>query len=201
VSPAQNGRSDRASLAYGCRWLRKPFGFGLSLGWNPVRDDLTRNPRRPAEAGLLPRQICLIRAGVSYAIRARTRAHLERTQIVRPRPSRTCGGEAENARGTGVMRLVTVRQDAPEWVSLAGRGSSDRSHQAWRRHLFPAGVVIECPGVEHRAGSIDRWLDSPPQEVGDCAPVLSIRGWDVVYSLAVKASRIRRGIRPRSLTV
>jgi hypothetical protein len=58
---------------------------------------------------------------------------------------------------------------------LAGWGSSDRSHQAWRRHLFPAGVVIECPGVEHRAGSIDRWLDSPPQEVGDCAPVLSIR--------------------------
>ena len=30
-------------------------------------------------------------------------------------------------------------------------------------------------------------------------PVVSIRGRDVVYSLAVKASRIRRGIRPRSL--
>jgi hypothetical protein len=37
------------------------------------------------------------------------------------------------------------------------------------------GVVINCTGVEHRAGSIDRWLDSPPQELGDCAPVLSIR--------------------------
>src|SRR5918995_551814 len=76
---------------------------------------------------------------------------------------------------------------------LAGRGSSDRSDQAWRRHLSTAGVVIECPGVEHRAGSIDGWLDSPPQQVGDGAPVLSIRGWEVVYSLAVKVAQALPG--------
>jgi hypothetical protein len=60
--------------------------------------------------------------------------------------------------------------------------------------------VIECTGVEHRAGSIDRWLDSPTQGVG-IAPRPADSGWDIVYSLAVQASRIRRGIRPRSLTV
>jgi hypothetical protein len=41
-----------------------------------------------------------IRAGVVYAIRARTRAQIESTQIVRPRPQ-TRGGPVEGARGTG----------------------------------------------------------------------------------------------------
>jgi hypothetical protein len=72
------------------------------------------------------------------------------------------------------MRLVTFRQDAPEWVisQVAALLTGLTSVAATP---ISAGVVIECPGVEHRAGSIDRWLDSPPQEVGDCAPVLSIR--------------------------
>jgi hypothetical protein len=57
-----------------------------------------------------------IRDGGVHAIRARTRAQIESTQIVCPRPHRTRGGQIETARGNGLMRLVTVRQDAPEWV-------------------------------------------------------------------------------------
>src|SRR5215216_431133 len=97
-----------------------------------------------------------------------------------PRPSR------RGPHTSIVMRWVTVRQDAPEWVIPQVAALLTGLTQAWRRRLSTAGVVIECPRVEHRAGSIDGWLDPPPQEVGDC-PVLSIRGWDLVYSLAVKA--------------
>jgi hypothetical protein len=54
-----------------------------------------RHPALPRLRTDLP-----IRAGVVYAIRARTRAQIESTQIVRPRPHRTRGGPVEGARGT-----------------------------------------------------------------------------------------------------
>jgi hypothetical protein len=53
-----------------------------------------------------------IRAGVVNAIRARTRAQIEITQIIRPRTHRTRGGPVEGARGTG---------DPPELGRRAGR--------------------------------------------------------------------------------
>jgi uncharacterized membrane protein len=63
-------------------------------------------PFRDIRRLLLGRPYLPIRAGVVYAIRARTRAQIERTQIertqiVRPRPHRTRGGPVEGARGTG----------------------------------------------------------------------------------------------------
>jgi hypothetical protein len=42
-----------------------------------------------------------IRAGVVYAIRARTRAQIESTQIVSSAATQTRGGPVEGARGTG----------------------------------------------------------------------------------------------------
>jgi hypothetical protein len=45
-----------------------------------------------------------IRAGVVYAIRARTRAQIYGTQIVRLLPPRTRERALENARGTDVMK-------------------------------------------------------------------------------------------------
>jgi hypothetical protein len=62
--------------------------------------------------GLQPRQICLIGAGVVHAIRARTRAQIESTQIIRQRPHRTRGGQVERARGTGDPRSREVPQNA-----------------------------------------------------------------------------------------
>jgi hypothetical protein len=56
-----------------------------------------------------------IRAGVVYAIRARTRAQIESTQIVRPRPHRTRGGLVEGVRGTGDLSTLGHRDGgAPE---------------------------------------------------------------------------------------
>jgi hypothetical protein len=56
----------------------------------------------------LTRQICLmIRAGVVYAIRARTRAQIHNAQIARPRPHRTrggAGGRRRRNRRSGVDR-------------------------------------------------------------------------------------------------
>jgi hypothetical protein len=44
---------------------------------------------------------CLIRAGGRIGDPRRTRAQIESTQIVRPRPDRTRGEPVERARGTG----------------------------------------------------------------------------------------------------
>jgi hypothetical protein len=59
-------------------------------------------PRREERSGAdtdLP-----IREGIVSVIHARTRAQIERTQIVRSWPHRTRVSQADNARGTDVMK-------------------------------------------------------------------------------------------------
>jgi hypothetical protein len=59
-----------------------------------------------------------IGAGVVCAIRARTRAQIQSTQIVRPRPHRTRGGLVEGPRGTGDLSQLELDADH---VSLGRR--------------------------------------------------------------------------------
>ena len=71
----------------------------------------TRKACRPILATSPALEAALVRLArrcpdVVYAIRARTRAQIESTQIVRPRPYRMRGGPVEDARGTGDLASV-----------------------------------------------------------------------------------------------
>jgi hypothetical protein len=77
------------------------------------------------------RQDLPIRDGVVHAIRARTPAQITSTQIVRPRPHRTRGGQVEKARGTGAL-------------SQAG-GACSPAGQRWRSMISSAVAdTIAC---------------------------------------------------------
>jgi hypothetical protein len=58
-----------------------------------------------------------IGAGVVCAIRARTRAQIQSTQIVRPRPHRTRGGPVEGPRGTGACRSSSSTPTTSRWTA------------------------------------------------------------------------------------
>ena len=62
------------------------------------------------------------REGVVYAIRARTRAQIESTQIIRSRPRTTRGGQVERARGTGALRSAASGSCATDSVTCAFDG-------------------------------------------------------------------------------
>jgi hypothetical protein len=108
-----------------------------------------------------------IRAGVVYVIRARTRAQIESTQIVRPRPHRTRGGPVEGARGTGDLVGLAIAPGARDSVICMARWHYRVTrHVGWAIAEPSAGMLAAPLTVEvneYSAGLVGQ-LDAP---VGD----------------------------------
>jgi hypothetical protein len=80
---------------------------GSRAGVEPIPSHVTRHEERSVPRTELP-----IREGIVSVIHARTRAQIERTQIVRSWPHRTRASQADNARGTGAVSSIdqTIRR-------------------------------------------------------------------------------------------